>query len=529
MNTKVHLTDLGKPTDSQRRRGGGREARRANRLSDSGPSAVQAGLQGGRYKPLTDTDIEKVHGAVLEVLETVGIGDPTQEVIDICVPKGATLSDDKRLCFPRTLMEDVLAMSAKEYVVHARGSRAGKDDVSTTDQKVFYAISGQAVTRLDAESLTYRPSTIRDIYDFTRVVDVSEHIHMAGVPVVATDIIDPLEHDINCAYAVMAATEKSFSMSFTSKENLAKGVELFDHVAGGEGKFSREPFCIFGGCPLVSPLRFGEENLDILIETARRGLICDLAVAPQAGATAPASLAGTLVQVVAETLAALAIVNLTNPGCPMTFAAWPFVSDLRTGAFSGGSGEEGLLAAASVQIGSWYGLPTSVPACMTDSKIPDAQMGYEKGMTAVLASLAGCNRVSECAGMMGSLMGISLESLIIDNDMLGSAMRVVRGIEVNDDTLAVEVIREVAKGPGHYLGHDQTIALMQSEFLYPTIADRQPQGAWEEQGSPSIFDRARERVQEILSGHYPQHLAGETDAVIRDAFTIHLSTSDLGR
>jgi trimethylamine---corrinoid protein Co-methyltransferase len=527
LNSKVHIADLGMPPENSRRRGGGREARREARLSASGPVAVKAGASGGNYRPLSDLDVEKIHGAVLEVLESVGIGEPTQEVIDITVPKGAVLSDHGRLCFPRALMEDVLSGAAKDYTVHARGERAGTDDIIAKDAMVHNAISGQAVTFLDCDSLTYRPSTILDIYNFTRVVDVSEHIHMAGVPVMATDILDPIEHDINCAYAVMAATEKTFSMSFTSKESLAKGIELFDIVAGGEGKFAEKPFCIFGGCPLVSPLRFGEENLEILIETARRGLTCDLAVAPQAGATAPAALAGTLVQVVAETLAALAIVNLTNPGTPLTFAAWPFVSDLRTGSFSGGSGEEGLLTAASVQMGNWYGLPTSVPACMTDSKIPDAQSGYEKGMTSVLASIAGCNRVSECAGMMGSLMGISLESLVIDNDMLGAAMRVVRGIEVTDETLSVDVIREVATGPGHYLGHDQTIAMMQTEFLYPSIADRQPQGAWEEQGSPTVFDRARERVAEILSTHYPRHLAG-VDPSIRDAFTIHLSAADAG-
>ena len=144
----------------------------------------------------------------------------------------------------------------------------------------------------------------------------------------------------------------------------------------------------------------------------------------------------------------------------MTFAMWPLVSDLRTGSFSGGSGEEAVLAAAAVQIGKFYDLPNSVGASMSDSKIPDAQAGYEKGVTTALAAHAGCNRVCEAAGMLGSLMGCAFEKLVIDNDMLGMVLRTVRGIEVTDETLSLDAIKEVALDPGHYLGHPQTLALM---------------------------------------------------------------------
>lgn len=509
------------------KRGGGRRARRAMREAVTTSRAVAPGLFGGQFRPLSDTDIAKIHDAVLEVLETVGIGEPIDEVLDIALPKGALLNDLGRLCFPRALMEDIIAGAARDYTVHARGKRKTDGAVTARDKRVHYSISGQAVTTFDSETRTYRASTLADIYDFTRLVDSLDNIHMAGVPVVATDVTDPLAHDLNCAYAVMSATEKPFCMSFTDRAHIAKGIEMFDMVLGEEGAFVKEPFCIFGGCPLVSPLRFGKENLEILIDTSRLGLVSDIAVAPQAGATAPASLAGTLVQVIAESLAALAIVNLTNPGCPMTFAAWPFVSDLRTGSFSGGSGEEALLASAAVQMGKWYDLPNSVGACMTDSKMPDAQAGYEKGISAVLASLAGCNRVSECAGMLGSLMGISFESLVIDNDMLGMILRTVRGIEVNDDTLGVDVIRDVATGAGHYLGHAQTLELMESEFLYPEIADRQPPGAWEEDGSLSLFERAQQTVKDTLSSHFPDHLRGDLDKAIRDAFPIELNEADM--
>jgi trimethylamine--corrinoid protein Co-methyltransferase len=238
-------------------------------------------------------------------------------------------------------------------------------------------------------------------------------------------------------------------------------------------------------------------------------------------------MAGTLAQVTAEGLACLAVTNIINPGSPMTFAIWPFISDLRTGSFTGGSGEEALAMSACAQIGRFYDLPTSVAASMTDSKLPDAQAGFEKGISAVTAGLAGANRILESAGMLGSLMGCSYEALMIDNDMLGMAQRVVAGIEVNDATLSLEVMREVALGPGHYLGEPQTLELMETDYLYPELADRSPPGAWEEEGSLDMMARAQQKVKQVLSTHYPDHLDAQTDAAIRAKFPILLAVEDM--
>jgi trimethylamine--corrinoid protein Co-methyltransferase len=340
--------------------------------------------------------------------------------------------------------------------------------------------------------------------------------------VIPTELHDLHVHDLNVAYVAATATGKPCEMTFQQAKNIGAVIGLFDMVLGGEGRFAKRPFVSFGGCPIVSPLKFGEDNLQVLVETSRRGLINDIAIAPQAGATAPAALAGTLAQVTAEGLACLAIVNMIRPGCPMTFAIWPFISDLRTGAFSGGSGEEALIMASCAQIGRFYDLPTSVAASMSDSKIPDAQAGFEKGITAVTAGLAGANRILESAGMLGSLMGCSLEALVIDNDMLGMAQRVVAGLEVNDETLSLDVIREVALGPGHYLGHQQTIERMETDFLYPHLADRSAPGVWEAEGSPDILQRAQEQVQQVLATHYPDHIDPKLDGAIRERFPIVL-------
>jgi trimethylamine--corrinoid protein Co-methyltransferase len=505
-----------------RRRGGGRAARVALRQEGPATRPVQPGLEGGAFRPLKEADIERIHAAALDILATTGIGDPSQELLEIALPKGCSLNDQGRLCFPSSLIEDIIAGACREYVVYGRGSRSPDYDIRAGGQRVHFCTAGSAVTTFQYASKTYRPSTLVDIYDFVRLIDRLDNIHLVGQPVIATDIENLFEHDIGVLYAQVRGTEKPLSMSFAHRGHIEPALGFFDLVLGGEGRFLERPFCVFGGCPIVSPLRFGEDNLDILVETSKHGLVNDIAVAPQAGATAPAPLAGTLVQLAAETLACLAVVNLVRPGCPMTFAMWPLVSDLRTGAFSGGSGEEAVLAAAAVQIGKFYDLPNSVGAGMSDSKIPDAQAGYEKGVTTALAAHAGCNRVCESAGMLGSLMGCAFESLVIDNDIIGMVQRTVRGIEVTEETLSVEAIKQVALDPGHYLGHPQTLERMESDYLYPEVGDRTAPGAWEQDGSKDMLERAHEKAVEILSSHYPAYIDRKTDEEIRSRFPIRL-------
>ncbi len=504
------------------RRGGGRAARVAMRQTSKADQVVWPGMPGGAYQPLSETDIRRIRESALDILETTGIGDPTDELTDIVLAKGCSLNEHGRLCFPRSLIEDVIAGACREYVVYARGARSPDYDIRAGGKRVHFCTAGSAVTIFDYATRKYRPSTLVDVYDLVRLIDRLDNVHLVGQPVIATDMADPFEHDIGILYAQISATEKPLSMSFADRSHILRAIEFFDMVLGGEGRFFERPFCVFGGCPIVSPLRFGEDNLSIMIETSKLGLVSDIAVAPQAGATAPAPLAGTLVQLAAEALSCLAVVNMVKPGCPMTFAMWPLVSDLRTGAFSGGSGEEAVLAAAAVQIGKFYDLPNSVGASMSDSKIPDAQAGYEKGVTTALAAHAGCNRVCEAAGMLGSLMGCAFESLVIDNDLIGMVLRTVRGIEVNDETLSVEAIKQVALDPGHYLGHPQTLALMESEYLYPEVGDRTAPGAWEHEGSKDMLERAHGKVVEVLSSHYPRYIDGKTDETIRERFPIRL-------
>ena len=188
---------------------------------------------------------------------------------------------------------------------------------------------------------------------------------------------------------------------------------------------------------------------------------------------------------------------------------------------SGGSAEQALLTSACAQMAQFYDLPGGSAAGMADSKLPDIQSGYEKGITNVMAGLSGLNLVYESAGMHASLLGFCLESLIIDNDMLGQCLRCVRGIEVTDEALSIDTIAEVClNGPGHYLGDPQTLSLMQTEYIYPAVADRTSPKEWAEIGKPDLIQKAIERKNRILSEAGPL-FDFATDQAIREKFRIY--------
>jgi len=499
-----------------------RTSRRRNKQASENlvtQEAVKMGLMGGKYKPLTDHDIEQIHQTALDVLENIGMGDPIPEFKEAALKSGCTINDKGRILFPRSLVEDVIARAGRDIVKYARDP---KHDIDLSDKKVHLYGGGEAVTMLDLGANNYRPSTINDVYDLARLVDSLDHIHGFSRLVVATELSSWFEADINTAYASIMGTTKNVALTFGSATHVKPAIEMLDIIAGGEGKFKKRPFCHGGGCTVVSPLRYGVDNCEVALASIEMNAPIWVVIAPQSGATAPAALAGALVQVLAETLASLMLIDLVKPGHPVVFGPWPFVTDLRTGSFSGGSGEEALMAAAAAQITNHYGLSSSVAAGMTDSKLPDAQAGYEKGISVAMAALAGCNNVSESAGMMASLMGVSFESMVIDNDMLGTVMRVVRGIEVNEETLSYQAIEDTVNGEGHFLRNEQTLSLMKTEYLYPTLADRSTQEEWEAEGSLDIRKKAEIRAREILNSHYPVYIDDKTDKKIRDKFPIRL-------
>jgi len=497
-----------------------RVSRLAERSSPRRSAAVRPGLCGGTYQPLSPADVQRIADTALDVLANIGFGAATDEIVHYATAKGAHFNNHGRLCFPRALVEDLIAHAAREIVYHGRDAER---TIRSGGNRVYFATSGEAVRFVDPATGAYRPSTLLDLYDFFRMGDFLEHIDFCGQQVIATDICeDARVHALNIAYAGVAATTKPFSISLAEASTVGEVEVLWDTILGAPGAFRQRPFAAIGVCPVVSPLRFGPDTSAVLCEAARRGLPISACTAPQAGATAPAALAGALVQCTAEALAIVVLVNLINPGGPVDFGPWTFVTDLRTGAFTGGGGEEAVLQAAAGQLARHFQLPGISAAGMTDAKRPDYQAGYEKGMTIAMSALSGVNMICESAGMMGSLMGCSLESMLMDNDLIGAIQRSLRGIEVNDETLSYELIERTVLGPAHFLGAPQTLALMETEYLYPKVGDRTSLSEWEYRGSPDLMGIARARVREIMASHYPGHLDARVDAALRDRYDIRL-------
>ncbi len=504
------------------RRMGGRTARRAMRAAPpkEEDKAVHPGTAGDCFKPLTDAEVLRVHTAALDVLEQIGLSQAIPSCIEHVTRAGGRLSADGRLTIPRALVEDTVAKAARNIVLHGQDPR---HDMELSGTRTYFGTAGAAVHIVDPFTREYRESTLADLYDIGRLVDLQEHIHFYQRPLVARDMVEPADLDFNTCYACVSATTKHVGTSWVQPEHVTESLHMLHEIAGGEKQWRARPFVSMSNCFVVPPLRFAEDACRCLEVAVRGGMPVLLLAAGQAGATSPAALAGAVVQEVAEVLAGLVYVNAIEPGAPAIFGTWPFVSDLRTGAMSGGSGEQAVLMAACGQMGRFYDLPTGIAAGMADSKLPDAQSGFEKAYTNVLAGHSGANLVYESAGMLASLLGACYESYIIDNDMLGAINRTMRGIEVTDASLSIDAMRQVCiGGPNHFLGHQQTLDLMQSEYIYPEVGDRGSPKEWREQGSSDIVERARIRVEEILGQHFPQHIDAGLDARIRGRFRVLL-------
>ena len=503
-------------------RGGARAARRAARSAPLPDNLrpVRPGMTSGRYKPLSESDVLRIHHAALDVLENIGLADATPSGIEYMTGAGARLNSQGRLIFPRALVEDTVARAARHFVLHGQDP---KHDMEPWGSRVYFGTAGAAVHIVDAKTGVYRDSTTKDLYDIARVVDTLEHLHFYQRSVVCREVATPLEMDINTAYASVAGTTKHVGTSWVQPQHVEASLEMFHLMAGGEDKWRARPFVSQSNCFVVPPLKFAYDACLCLETAVRGGMPVLLLSAGQAGATAPAALASALVQEVAECLAGLVYVNAIKPGAPAIFGTWCFVSDLRTGAMSGGSPEQALLSAASAQLAQFYDLTGGTASGMSDAKLPDMQAGYEKAYNHALVGNAGANLIYESAGMLASLLGFSMEGLIIDNDVIGAVQRTIKGGEVTDESLSLDTIRKVClEGPGHYLGSDQTLHLMQREYIYPTVGDRTSPNEWVDQGRPTVVERAARKLQSILESHYPTHFPDAVDAAIREKLPIRL-------
>ena len=505
-------------------RSGGRAARTAARAAPLSEAMrpIRPGLPGGQYNPLTDADVAAIHAAALRALEEIGLADAPNSGIAAMTAVGAIHGTDGRLRFPRAVVERMLALAHRDLTLHGREPA---HDLHLTGTRVHYGTAGAAVHMVDVDGRHYRDSTVQDLHDAARIVDRLDNIHFLQRPMVCRDIPDNREMDLNTIYACCSGTTKHVGVSFTEAGFVEDALAMLHLMAGAEDRWRARPFVSNSNCFVVPPMKFATESCAVMEACIAGGMPVLLLSAGQAGATAPAPIAGAIVQAVAECLAGVVYVNSISPGYPAIFGTWPFVSDLRTGAMSGGSGEQALLTAGCAQMHRFYGLPGGAAAGIADAKLPDMQAGWEQMCSNVMAGLSGLNMVYEAAGMHASLLGFCHESLILGDDLIGQALRCVRGIEVNEMTVALDTMREVCLGgAGHDLGSDQTLALMQTDYVYPVTADRTSPKGWEEKGKPDLVAQATARKDAILSKPSAAAFDPMTDRAIRDRFVIHLPT-----
>jgi trimethylamine--corrinoid protein Co-methyltransferase len=485
------------------------------------PNVVPPGLPGGWYKPLKDEDIPRIHEASLTVLERTGIEVMPSECRDIFRKGGARIDPtNNRVFIPRSMVEKGLAQAPNKVVLCGRDRQ---HDLILGGSRVYMGTGGAAVKVLDLTSGQVRPSTLADVAQIGRLVDALDNIHFYLRACVARDI--PLELlDLNTYYAAITSTTKHVTVNCFGVPSLRDVIEMAAMIAGSRQALRDRPIVSITSCWTVSPLRFAPETVEVLTEAVRQEIPIFLSSAPQAGATSPAALAGTLVQINAEELSGVVYTQLVNPGTPIILGYVPSVADLRTGNFVGGAAEFAIMNAAAAQLGQFYDLPVYNSSGLADAKLPDVQAGYEKGITGLAAALAGSNYIHHSAGFLESLLTVAYEQYVIDDDINGAIMRAVRGIEVTDETLSVNLIDQVSgpHGEGHFLGTQQSLVFMNSEYYYPHTGDRQRREDWEANGGLDMRERARRKAQQILNTHRPEAISPAVDTAIRNRFEILL-------
>lgn len=496
--------------------------RRGNHHNQQNAQSQRLKAQSGGLTPLTLAQCQIIHDAALTILAEIGLKDAPDEVLSLLIPKGAKPSETGRLLIPAHLIEQAMSDLPKTFTLHGRNP----DYDMPLGEGYVYLGSGGASPQIleydDAGKVCYRPSRLSDLYDAARLVDHLPHIHFFSRSVVAGDIPDVETMDINTAYACFSGTAKPILTSASSKDTAAAVIAMAYAIAGSEDAFRQRPFFGFNINHAVPPLRFDAESCQVIITAAKAGVPVMINTFGQLGASSPVTMAGCLAQTMAETLAGMVIAWAANPEAKAVFGPRPMITDLRTGGMSGGSGEQALLTAASAQMAQFYGWPSSTIAGATDSKTLDAQSGYEKALNVTLAVEAGIDLVTQAAGAQASLMAASMAAYVLDNDMLGAIIRASQKPQINTDTLALDDIRAVASGEGHFLGQPATLARMNSDFTYPVVANRTSIEEWQANGGTSIDERAREKAAEILAQPPISHIPLDVDQQLREAFDIRL-------
>ena len=480
-----------------------------------------AGRPGGQYRPLSQSQLETIHQASLQILEQTGFTFEAGLDGTLVLLEGAGCTVDRavrRVFFPRSLVLEQVAKAPSRVVLCGR--REGTD-LDLGEDRVHLGTGGSALNILDLESGTVRKTVLRDIHDIGRLVDRLENIHFYLRPCIPHDIPDTA-YDVNSLYACLRSTGKHVMIGFTNQQGIKDGVEMAALLAGGLEKLQERPFVSIISCFAISPLKLCTQSTRNMREACRLGIPVALSSAPMAGSTSPMTMAGTLAQLHAEEMAGLTICQLTNPGSPQLYGGIPGMANLHTMGYSGGAVEFGMMNAAIHQLADHIKVPNYNSSGLSDSKLPDAQAGWEKATTTLLAALGGSNYVHHAAGMLESMLCLAYEQYVMDDEIIGQACKVLEGITVDEEHLALEVIGQVGPG-GNYMMAPHTLKHMRSEFYGGNGAsDRNLRGTWQGGGGLDARERARRMARQILARPEEPYISPELDVKIRNRFDILL-------
>ncbi|MGD8505101.1 MAG: trimethylamine methyltransferase family protein [Candidatus Bathyarchaeota archaeon] len=456
------------------------------------------------FRVLNEDGLESIHLASLEVLEKTGIRIfHSERVLKMLKENGCTVDFDKGVVlFPSYLVEEALKKTPKTVVNCGRNP---KYDYELDGKHIYFTTDTETTSTVDLQTGDWRPSTTEDLEKLTRVADALESF--ASGSHLTTCLDKP--NNTRCLHDFAIAlnnTEKPCGWSVYPPELAPQltdyQLEIATAVAGSEKKLRVRPLGDGGFCT-ESPLKFEGRYVEIALELAKLGFPCWVGSMPLGGATAPVTLAGSLVVTNAEILGGLSTIQLAHPGTGMRVDYLMGSLDMKYGIWGEGP-EESLLCTAAVEIARHYGLPVTVNGFLTSAKMPGAQASYEKAISTVLPVLAGADIVYGAGSLNGGLAA-SFEELVIDDELCRAMLKLAQGIDVNDETLALDVIHKVGYD-GHYLADMHTLQHFKKEHFFPELTDRSSYDAWRKAGGKSLVKRAREKAEEILKEHWPTPL-----------------------
>jgi trimethylamine--corrinoid protein Co-methyltransferase len=456
--------------------------------------------EGNLLRTLTEDEVERIHQGSTRVLEEIGIVVDHGEIWSLLEQAGCRIDPGSGLTkFPPKLVGEAVARAPSEVLLCGRD---GQHDIWVGDGKLYARIPGGAPGILDLETRAWRPPLKQDVADIARVADALDHINGVSMfPVVPSDVAIEVV-DVHAAEAAFRHTSKHLFYVCHNTALIGEVIKMAVAVAGDDQALQRRPL-LSALSEATAPLRLVEDQLQVLRAFAERGLPLMLHSHPIAGLTSPVTLAGELVLTNAEILSLVVIAQLIRPGTPVVYGMSSSVPDMRSTINLAGAVEIGLLGAAVAQMAKRYGLPCAMTSGI-DAKVPDAQAAMDRLLTMLPPILAGIDLVN--ISTTDTKLTFCLEQLVIDNEILAAVRRYLQGIQVDDETLALDLMAQVGPG-GTFITTDHTVRHHRRELLLSKVLSREPRSVWEKDGAKDTWGRASERVRWILEEHRPLPLS----------------------